>query len=210
MRYSSAKFLQTSYIKGDSFLHRIRAGKKLALVMLFGLFIYICPWPIIGQIAGWLIFLGLLYFSHLPLDTIWGYMRPFLIFLVYITVMFMIFQPWQQALYYGLRILLLLAYSALFVLTTSMQEMQDLLYYLFRFTRYIGLNPEYVAMCFTLTIRAIPLMAGQFEDIVDARKARGLKARRFMVIIPAFIASFCLARSLSEALDARGWGVPKE
>lgn len=205
MRYNSAKFLQTTYIKGNSILHRLTAGKKLLFMIIFGFCIYILPYPILTQISGWLFFVILLIASKISLAKILEYMRPFLIFLAYITIVFMFFSPWQQALLYGFRVLLLLAYSALFVLTTSTQEMQDLLYRLFYFTQYIGINPEYVAMCFTLTLRAAPLMAGIFEGIVEARKARGLKAHRFMVIIPAIIGAFRLAQTMSEALDARGW-----
>ncbi len=205
MRYNSARFLQTTYIKGDSFLHKMPAGQKLIFMIIFGLFVYLLPSAIITQIVGWLFFILLLVLSQISLAKILQYMRPFLIFLAYITFVFLFFQSWQQAILYGLRILLLLAYSALFVLTTSMQEMQNLLYRLFKFTKYVGLNPEYVAMCFTITLRAAPLMAGIFENIVEARKARGLKARRFMVIIPAIIGAFRLAHTMSEALDARGW-----
>lgn len=205
MRYNSAKFLQTTYIKGNSILHRLSAGKKLLFMIVSGFSVYLLPYPLIAQIMGWSFFILLLVISKISLTKILEYMRPFLIFLAYIVIVFMFFQPWQQALLYGFRVLLLLAYSALFVLTTSTPEMQDLLYHLFRFTKYMGINPEYVAMCFTLTLRAAPLMAGIFEGIVEARKARGLKAHRFMVIIPAIIASFRLAQTMSEALDARGW-----
>ncbi len=210
MRYDSAIFMKSAYIQGSSFLHKLKAGYKLAALLFIVTFLYLWPYQIIALSVTYGFFTFLVFANRLPWQIIIAYMRPFFIFLAYITLAFAFFQSWQMALFYGLRIIIMIAFSTLLLLTTTTIEMQDFLFKLFQILKYIRINPQYPTMAVILTLRAVPQIGGVIESLVEARKARGLKARRYLIILPAIIQIIIIAKNLSTALEARGWPMEKD
>lgn len=205
MRGYKTQSLKAAYIKGNSFLHRLSAAVKIIAIAFIGLSLYILPFQniMLGLFSA--LFMGLIYQCALSIKLIFAYLRPFLFFLIFATFIALFYQPPLQALLYSYRIFIMIAYSALLVLTTPVTAMLALFERFFALLKYIGINPQYPAMTLTLTIRAIPLIGGTIEGIAEAREARGLKARRFLIFLPAFMATLKTAHIMSEALEARGW-----
>lgn len=205
MKNYQAKSIKSAYIKGDSFLHRQSAGLKVIAVAFIGICLYILPFSAFALSLFSFLLMGLIYACHLPVQLIYIYLRPFLFFLIFATCVALFYQPPAEALTYSYRILLMIIYSALFVLTTPVSGMMALFERIFGLCQYIGINPQYPAMTLTLTLRAIPLMSAAIETIAEAREARGLKARRYLIFLPAFMAVLKTAPMMSQALEARGW-----
>lgn len=205
MKTYSAKSLRSAYIKGHSFLHRLSAAAKMLAVISIGLSLYILPSAEIITFLFSFIFMGLLWHCRLPISAIYAYMRPFLFFLIFATIVAIFYQPPLKAFFYSWRIFIMIAYSALLVLTTPVSAMLALFERLFALCKFIGVNPQYPAMTLCLTLRAIPLMSATVETIAEAREARGLKAKRYLIFLPAFMSALKTARIMSEALEARGW-----
>jgi biotin transport system permease protein len=57
-----------------------------------------------------------------------------------------------------------------------------------------------------LTIRAIPVVSGLAQDVVEARRARGVERSARAFAVPLVIRSVRYADRLGEALAARGVG----
>lgn len=207
MRYDSAIFMKSAYIQGHSFLHRLKIPYKLAALFFLVFCLYMGFYPVFILAAAYGFFIFLVIYNRLPWRLIGAYIKPFLFFLIYISVIFAFFQNGQKAVFYGLRLLVLMGFSILFLLTTPITKMQDFLLKIFQLFKYVGVNPQYPTMAIILTLRALPQMGGIIESLTEARKARGLKARRYLVILPAVVQALLLAKHMSEALEVRGWPI---
>lgn len=68
-------------------------------------------------------------------------------------------------------------------------------------------NPARIALLFGLTIRLIPLLAQQWQEVREAQQARGIKIRTHNMLVPMLVRTLARAQALTEAIDARQLGV---
>lgn len=113
----------------------------------------------------------------------------------------------EQALVVLFRLLALL-FAALAVVATTpvtamMQVIENALTPLGRFG---WVNPAKVALAFGLTIRLIPVMLQQWQEIREAQAARGISAAPHALLIPMLARTIARADELAEAIDARAPG----
>lgn len=191
------------YFPGESWLHRTAAGLKLLLLMLSGAgLMWVHDWRVLL-----LVLLGVLLLvqqSGARLQQVWLHLKT-LSWLVIILVLFTAFaQTPLVALEVGLRIYALLLGALLVSMTTSIAQMMEVLIWLLRPFHHLGwVNSERVALVFGLTLRLIPELTVQWQDIREAQAARGLKANPFTMGVPMLLRTLRRAQDIADALDAR-------
>lgn len=191
------------YFPGDSWLHRTAAGVKLLLLMLAGAgLMWVHDWRDLL-----LVLLGVLLLvqqSGARLQQVWLHLKT-LNWLVIILVLYTGFaQTPLIALEVGLRIYTLLLGALLVSMTTSIAQMMEVLIWMLRpFHRLGWVNSERVALVFGLTLRLIPELTVQWQDIREAQAARGLKANPFTMGVPMLLRTLRRAQDIADALDAR-------
>ena len=116
-------------------------------------------------------------------------------------------------LFYGYRLVLLVASTSLMTFTTSPVEMTDGLERLLRPLRRVGVSAHEFALMMTIALRFIPTLLDEAEKIVKAQTARGAefsrggplrRAKAFVpLLVPLFVGAFRRADALAVAMEAR-------
>ena len=190
---------------GEGWLFRLRAGWKYLLMLALSLpALIVRAWPItLGMLVltvvvlmssgigparmlriGWmmLLVLGLLTAYHL-----------------------VVLNPRAAVVVPGNLLLAILA-ARLLTLTTPTPELMDALTAGLRPFRFVGLNPDRIALAVALMIRSIPYLLGLFDDARDAARARGVERNVVALLMPMVLGSVAHAERTGEALAARGLG----
>ncbi len=113
---------------------------------------------------------------------------------------------------YSIRFLAIIVSSSLFFITTSPDELEQVM-------KWMRL-PRDIVFAFTTAVRFIPVMMLDAIQIMDAQKSRGLeiekgnpirRARKMVpVLIPLVVNSVIRSGELAEAMESRAYGaVPK-
>ena len=194
------------YVDKDTPIHQLRPSWKLLFIVIFiNTASIVVTTPIRGLIAC--VIAGSLYFvARIPVRIAFSQLWPPLIILVPLAA----FQWWARDMDYALSMLLSIFSAVLiaFLLTLTstvdaiMESVERSLAPLERF----GFPVDTVTLAMSLTIRLIPLMFGTVGEVLDARKARGAGFSIAAFGTPILIRSIRRARSIGEALQARGVG----
>lgn len=194
-----------AYRPGTSLLHRVPAGPKLGLLASYGIATAIAkgPWTALGFLTFSLLLVA---WARLPFHAILRALRPLLL----IVVFFGIFQVWQRGWPTAVHVigdLLAVVIAALvFTGTTPIDEMLDAITRGLGPLRRFGVNPEKVALAFSLVLRAIPSILEIAHETRAAAKARGLERSPRALLVPMAIRTVAHAYDTGAALHARGLG----
>lgn len=199
------KPIAAPYIPKESLIHHLQPWIKLLMMMILSLFIYIFPFPIMALALGFLFFFMMVYLSRIEIRQILFYIKPFLFFTLFSAALLYFSQSLSFALIYAGRILLLVCFSSLVILTTENMKMLDCFMNIFSFLRIFKIDPKYMALLLMLTLRLIPMLALSIQTIQEARKARGLKLSPHLLILPVLSLNIETARQMAYALEARGF-----
>jgi len=114
----------------------------------------------------------------------------------------------SQAIVFTLRFILITSATSWFFYTTSPEDMG-------RALEQIGIPPDF-SLAFTLSMRFIPVIANEFQDIYDAQRTRGLnvekgnlveRTKAFLpILVPLFVEVIRRTYEVSDALELRGYG----
>jgi biotin transport system permease protein len=191
------------YLPGTSALHRAPAGTKLlGLAVATTLLVALrSPWAV-G--AGAVLAVGGYALARFRPAVLLAQVRP----LRWVVVALVPFQWWQG----GPRavtvivgtMLVTVAAAALVTLTTRVLDLLDVVERAAAPLRHLGLRPDRLALLIALTLRAVPVLAATFDDVRDARRARGLEHSPRALLVPLVVRTLRHADRLGEALVARG------
>lgn len=190
------------YSPGDSPLHRMRAGRKLAALAAAVIAVALLPsWPwLIGAAA--VAALGFAV-ARIPLRTAVAQLAPVVVIVAVAGCLNWLFQGWEAAVMLALRVLVCVALAALVTLTTRVGDILDAVR--------AGLRPfgrrvdaDRVGLVLALTIRAVPLMHELVHAVMEARKARGAEGSLRAIAVPVVVRALQTADAMGEALAARG------
>lgn len=216
------------YYPGDSWVHRLDARIKIIWT-----FVYIISLFLIKDFWGYILILILLGLtigaSHVPLKFILKGLKPiFLIIVFTFTInMFMtkgtrligfgIIEITREGLYnavfMGVRLVLLIIGSSLLTLVTKPIHLTDGIEKLLSPWQKIGLPAHELAMMMTIALRFIPTLLEETDKIMKAQMARGadfesgnlMKRAKSLIplLVPLFISAFRIAQDLAMAMEAR-------
>lgn len=192
------------YLPGNSWLHRLPGGLKLGLLALVGgLLMWVHDWRVL-LIALSLVSV-LLWQTGVSLGMLWSCVRSLCWLLVALMLYTAVVQSFGQAVTVGLRVAILMLAAMVVSVTTSISQLMAVVLWLLLPIERLGwLNTQRVALVFGLTLRLIPELSVQWHDIREAQAARGLSANPLTMGVPMLLRTIRRAHDIAEAIDARG------
>lgn len=190
---------------GTTLIHRAPAGGKLLAMIVFGIGVVALhgPWPPVAAVGVALLLAG---YARIRPRTLARGLRPVLV-LVAILAGFQWWQRgWPVAVEVGATTVALVVAATIVTATTPSDEMLDAIARSLRPYRRLGVNPDKVALSFSLMIGAIPRIFEIAGETREAAKARGLERSVRAQLSPMAIRTVAHAHAMGEALAARGIG----
>lgn len=197
--------MRALYIAGDSWLHRLPAGAKLAVLAVAGalLFFTRSPW-ILGPALGVALILPVVAGAR------WRHWRAqwlgLLPIVAVVCVAAGLFEGWAHATVVLARLLTLIALAWTITLTTRSADLLDAFERALRPLERLGwVDAARVSLALSLTLRFVPELWRRLGDIREAQAARGLSANPVALVVPLAVAALKSADAVAEAIEARGY-----
>lgn len=193
------------YVRRDTALHRARAGTKLASLVVLSLIVVFARGPLLALalLTG---VCGLVGWSRMGWRPLARTLRGVLL----VAALLGGYQAWQRggsvAIEVVADLLTLVLASLVLTATTPLDAVLDAVTHALRPFRRWGVDPERVALAFSLMIRAVPETLRIALETRDAARARGLGRSPRALLVPFVVRVVARARATGEALDARGVG----
>lgn len=186
-------------------LHRLRAGIKL--ILLFGLAagVFATQSFVILGLAAALVLAGYAT-ARIGAGTAFAQIRPALFVLGLIVILHLLMAEWRMGALIFLRFLIVIAAASLVTLTTRSSDMVAAIETGLAPLRRLGVNPAPIALCLSMAIRFVPVIANEIRAIREVQTARGLERSLFAIAVPAILRGLRMAETVAEALHARGYG----
>lgn len=184
--------------------HRIPAGAKLAALSAatFGLFLTDDPLAMSAALAGTVA----LYALAGPRFVTGGFraLRPLWVFIAVV----LLWHGWagemMQGVVISLRMGIAVGLANLVTMTTRLEDMTDVVTWLARPLRLIGLTPHTLAFAIALVIRFTPVLLDKGRQLNDAWRARSPRRATWQIVLPLTLLAIDDAEHVAEALRARG------
>lgn len=194
------------YQPGNSVLHRLPAGGKLAGLFV-GLFVIVWLERPVEMAAAFGVLVLLFLATGLPLRSWLAQFKPILWITPFLFGLQWWLADWQAAVMVCGTMVASVGLAGLMILTTPVTAILDVCQRMLRPLRRFGVDPDRVGLVMALTIRCIPLMTEIVNQVSQARKARGITGLSTSIVAlaaPAVIRALRAADALGEALIARG------
>ena len=193
------------YRPGSTLLHRAPAGTKLLALLVAGVVVVVVRGPASGLVAL-VVAVALVAWSGTGLRVLLSTLRGILV----VAGLLAAYQAWQhgwpRAVESVTDLVALVLLATVLTVTTPIDEVLDAVTATLRPLRRLGVDPERVALAFSLMIRAIPTTIGLADQTRDAAVARGLQRDPRARLVPLVIRVVAQARATGDALHARGIG----
>ncbi|MBQ7541050.1 MAG: energy-coupling factor transporter transmembrane protein EcfT [Clostridia bacterium] len=217
------------YLPGTSFMHKMDARVKIVCTLSYIITIFLCKsfWSL-GLMVLAAVFLTLV--SRVPICQLMRALRPVVFILLFTAVLNLFYSKsgavlWQwrflvltdkgvyTAVFMAVRILSLIAVSALLTYTTTPTALTDGIEKLLSPLKLVKVPVHSLAMMMTLALRFIPTLIEEIDRIMRAQKARGAdletggfitRAKALLpILIPLFVSAFRRAYDLAYAMECR-------
>ncbi|MCG6122399.1 MAG: energy-coupling factor transporter transmembrane protein EcfT [Microvirga sp.] len=192
------------YHDAESPAHRLPAGAKI-LVLIVGaaLILNASDWRVIA-LAG-LAITGAFALARIPARLAIAQIRPALWILGAIFVFHALIGDWRQGALITSRFVLVLGLASLVTLTTRVSDMMAAIETALTPLRPLGVKPATVALCLSMAIRFVPVLANEAAAVREAQRARGLERSLTALASPLILRALRMADTVAEALHARGY-----
>ncbi|WP_319517441.1 energy-coupling factor transporter transmembrane protein EcfT [uncultured Martelella sp.] len=196
--------MQSLYVEGNSFLHRMAPGIKLAGLIAFSIAIFL-----IGSLTvlGLMMALAAGLYFMLPMQPRQALARlvPIGAAILLVGGFNLIFNPWQVAATSVLRLSALMFLAAAITAATPVPAFIDTITRWAMPLERAGLiRAADIGLAIGLVIRFVPDILSRYSAIRDAHRARGIAFRPLGAIVPLIILTLRDADSIADAIDARG------
>ncbi|WJH39188.1 energy-coupling factor transporter transmembrane protein EcfT [Aliirhizobium terrae] len=196
--------MRSLHIDGNSFLHRLSPGVKLATLAVVSLGLFSIKAPLVLAIAATAGLAGHLLLRISPRQ-IWLRLRPFALIIVVVALFTAILNSPAEGLTAFFRLAALALFASLVTATTTTGDFIDVITKAASPLERIGLvKAQDVGLSIGLVVRFVPEIVGRYEAIRDAHHARGLKLHPLSVAVPLIITTLRSADEIASAIDARG------
>jgi len=195
--------LTGGYQPGTSLLHRSGAGVKLLGLLVFSTALVVWRLPVMVLVC--LCVVVVLYgVGGFGIRTFAAQVWPLRWFVLFLLPFQWWTAGWQAAVGIVGTLVLAVLGAGLVSLTTRVTDLLDVVTRLLQPARAVGVDPDRVALLLTLTIRAVPVIAGTLQEARDARRARGLERSTRALVTPVVVRTIRHADRVGDALAARG------
>lgn len=193
------------FIPGDSLVHRLPAGAKLAGLLVAGAATVLVDSPTAALAAVAVALAGYLVAGLGPRVAL-AQLRPLALIAALVLPVHVLLSGWERAVMVAGVVGSMVLLAALVTLTTRTTALVDVVVAALRPLRRLGVSPDRVGLVVLLGIRCVPVVAGLAAQVREAQVARGLEASPRAFAVPLLVRALRYADSLGEALDARGAG----
>ncbi|MDF8359878.1 energy-coupling factor transporter transmembrane component T family protein [Achromobacter anxifer] len=195
--------MEPLYVAGDSVLHRLPAWLKLLALMAAGagLFVLRDPrWLALAFLAAAV----LVWSTGVAAASVWRQVRGLAWVLLAVGAFTAWFQGWLEALAVLLRVAAMVGLALAVTLSTRTSDLIAVCEKaLMPLERMRLVDAGKVALALALTLRFVPEIWRNFQEIREAQAARGLDANPVALIVPLIVLTLKRAQEVSEAIDAR-------
>lgn len=197
------------HVPGDTVLHRLPTGRKLLGLVGLGVVVVALrgPWPPVVALG---LALATAAYAGVPRRSIVLGVRPLLVVLAVLAA----FQTWQRGWPVAVEVvattLALVVLATTFTATTATDDLLDAVARGARVLRPLRVDPERVALTFSLAISSLPAVLQIFEQTREAARARGLERSARATLTPFAVRTVAHAHQVGDALAARGLGDPED
>lgn len=188
---------------GITWLHRLPAGAKL--LGLVGASIVVVTWG--GPrtvVAELVVALAVVASSRMGWRSLLRSLRGLLLVVTMLAAYLLWQQGWKRAVESTGDLVTLVLLATVLTVTTPVDEMLDTITRALQPLRRVGVEPEGVALAFSLMLRGIPTTLQLAAETRDAALARGLERDPRARLTPLVIRVVAHARATGDALHARG------
>lgn len=188
------------YCYRDSLIHRASSGCKLLVFLALSIIGLSCSR--FEPLLFLSLFVAALYFLAKVPSYLFTSLKPILGMIFLSTIAQTFFIHWEVGCATFFRLLALIWAGSLLTLTTSSSNLAAQAEKVWSlFSKWIP--KRQVGILFALTMRLIPLLFREIQQIKEAQEARGVKVRFQSLIIPTFIQIFFLGDQLCLAIENR-------
>lgn len=115
------------------------------------------------------------------------------------------FSGLEHALVVLCRLLALLLFAVSVMATTSVTAMMAVVEKVLQpFDRWGWIRADKVALMFGISLRLMPVLLEQWQEIREAQAARGHRASPLALLVPMLVRTLQRANEMADAIDARG------
>lgn len=216
------------YLPGDSFIHKTDARVKIVIALIYMISIFLCRNYIsLGIVI--LLALGICLLSKIKPKIILKGLKPIIVIVVFTTILNLFYgngeplvQFWflkitadgiNNAVFMGLRIIILVIFGLMLTYTTTPTALTDAIEALLKPLTYLKVDVQSFAMTMTIALRFIPTLLEEVGKIMAAQKSRGADMESgnifkrikaiVPIMIPLFVSSFRRANELEYAMECR-------
>lgn len=188
---------------GSTWLHRLPAGAKL--LGLIGASIVVVTLAGPRTVAAELVVaLAVVASSRMGWRSLLRSLRGLLLVVTMLAAYLLWQQGWERAVESTGDLVTLVLLATVLTVTTPVDEMLDTITRALRPLRRVGVDPDGVALAFSLLLRGIPTTLQLADEARDAALARGLERDPRARLTPLVIRVVAHARATGDALHARG------
>lgn len=196
--------MEPLYVEGDRFLHRMPAPYKLIALLAAGAGLFL-----VHRLDGLAIAFAcgalLVALSGAGAGAVWRHVRGLAPILAVVGAFTAYFDGWTHAAEVLLRVGALVALALAVTLTTRTSDLiQVCEQALYPLDRLGWVDAGRVALALALTLRFIPEIWRNYQDIREAQAARGLSRNALALTVPLLVRTLKRADEVADAIDARG------
>ena len=191
------------YVPGHSWLHSLRAGPKLIALAGLGASLMAIHSLLILTIVLFCI-AGLTYFSGITPAKLWRQLKALFWFVLILGLYSAWVQSPEAAMEMLLRLISLILAALIVSMTTPITQMMAVVERMLQpLDRRGWVDVNKLSLAFGLTLRLIPELSVQWNDIREAQAARGIKPGVLTMLFPMLVRTLRRAEEIAEAIDAR-------
>ena len=216
------------YFPAESLVHELDPRFKILIMMIFiaSLFFINSFWPYL-LIFAWLFLI--IYAAKIPANMVIKGLKPLRLILIFTFLMNLFFIPGEeifrlgilsisneglhQAVFMGIRLVLLVVGTSLLTLTTSPLALTEGIEKLLSPLKAVGFPAHAIAMMITIALRFIPTLIDETDKIMKAQMARGAdfesgnvlnRAKNLVpLLVPLILNALRRAEELATAMESR-------
>jgi biotin transport system permease protein len=196
--------MEPLYMDGRSPLHRAPAGAKLAVLVAAGMALFaVHRLDVLG--ACCVVAALLVASSGASARTVWRHLRALAPVLAVVAAFAWYFEGPARAAEMLLRVGTLVGLALAVTLTTRTTALIAVCEHVLRPLEKLGwVDAGRVALALALTLRFIPEIWRNYQDIREAQAARGLGRNALALAVPLLVRTFKRADEVADAIEARG------
>lgn len=207
-----------SYIETQSYFHKLNPFIKIISIIYF-LFISIYSNNLFNHILITTLIINLIYLSKIPYKYYFKSLLQIKYFILTLFIFNLFFVDIETNIVNIFRLIELILYSKIILYTTKVSELNNgftTLCYPFKLFK---INPQFISMSITLTIRFIPIILNEINSFLKNLKTKGIYFTKniknnitiiLKIIVPIFTRSINKADMIANIMELKGFSFDKK